>query len=511
MPSLNLLPKRRIILFIVKGLLVAIPVVFVVWLINYRFMLLTDVTQVYRPGNPRTDIAVRDRALIKTASTAPYDWIIDENAFAFRGTLPRATDAVRVRLDLAATKVPYLALTATGNSTNGEIKKIIHSSLLNALDWPTIRSDRLTLWQRPSVAATETTSAREIPRFASFDEFRAADVDSTRVGFVDLDEHSFVMPDKYEPRTEMQRLPNDLRGAMTILVFAANEDLTLNFAKTDMNYRTGRDPLTIRIRRTDMPADAPNRWLKTVTVRDDGITDRSRERGAEQDITVRFEDAPTGVYIVEFDCTDEVLIRRLRTPQQYLGFRDRVYLASGPVFTPDQGFSPLNVTTDARDLRLTTFHREGRQRVNVDGEVLDLMKPGLGATKTLEDEQTTFRVLRGDLVIEAKGLTTLAPFKLLAVGGRPINLAAKPNLDEFDYIVAPYIPNGEGVLQIDETFRTTDLNLKDGQVKFSLVAAGLRERQGTLGLQRLRLTYDRNPLPWDRIWTRVKKTVGGGT
>lgn len=497
---------------IVRWAVIVVPFVLLAYLVNQRFVVFSDAAVTYHPERPEGRIKTRDLALVRAASRDDNSWIINNDEFAFRAIMPRVVSNVRLELELTAKKIPYLLLTATG-AADGDWSKLLKSTTLDALDWNAQTEGEITLWQRPdrikesfSNSGKKTSQLSPVKQFPNQAAWRRGPVNPARVALLDLDQYAFFHPRNYSPRTTMRGLGTDIRGPQTIYAFAANEDIRIAFKKTDMNLKDGRDPLTVRVRRADSVVSDPNRWLWRREFPDDGLTNHRGTRGQAVTYDIVIPQVQAGMYVIEFVADDEVLIRDLKTSQQVFSFVNRLYLANGPIFTPGQTFKPLTVTTSIHQLRLWTFHNEGRQVVNVNGGALNIKNIRQPYDLNLKPISSTVNIPKGDMVIEGPGLITIPPFILPQPMGTSVSLTNELNLEPYDYLLAPYIPQPSEAVVFRYVFPTDTLNIKDKALKFSLRAAGLRQSDGQLALQRLRVTFDRGPFPWDKIWGKVKST-----
>lgn len=506
---------KRNVTRLVKVVVVMFPILALALIINGHLLLTPTVSYTYRPGQHIHVVGPANPAdLLKTQ--LPAVWKISKDSFPIKITIPRLIEAVRVRIRLDPGTQPYVTF-APSVKKGISPSSIIHAELLDSLDWQHVSNGRLTLWmrgnhpnQKPKNSRSKqngivmaTPPVRSNRLFSSIDDFRANVLSSDDIGVVGVDRMAAARVNGYSPSLTPVSIHHTLRGSHQLYVYAANETLQLSFDKIDLNRSKGTDGLVLRVARAEDVTTSSQAWLKTVTVGDDGVSSGNGPRGKAQPVRLEIPNAPPGVYLIDINTSEDVLLANLTSLQHFMSFSGRVFIANGLSYGQSK-FAPVIIRTNGSSITLAAQHAQGQQNLVVGGHkvvVQDVKKNHL--TTTLLGV-TTLTIPKGDITIASNESLSFDGTSLLPLGARNLNIASpKTDLSTFDYILADYLPLAKKMIVADRTFPLEELALKGKTLTFFINAPGLQADKHTLGLKDIRVTFIHGPFPWGKVWSKL--------
>ncbi|MEK7537373.1 MAG: hypothetical protein AAB619_00160, partial [Patescibacteria group bacterium] len=357
---INLLHRHSVyktVVRVAKVVMVIVPLALLADLINQSIFITPTLSYMYRPGRATRAVSpTAPTTLIRTAD-AKLRWRVTTDNFPFKVIIPRLIEAVRVRVRLQPGTQSYIALNAKAK-TDGDYSTIVSSAALDNLDWKHVSDGTMTLWMRDKRVSEEkivtgtgkkaktktVTTERTLKQYASINDFRSAPPDLNTVATAGYDRLAFASIPNYRPSSSPITLNHTFRGSHQFYVYAANENLRLSFDKIDLNRQPGADTLTVRVARADQLTSDSRRWLKTVTVADDGHTGPKGPRGAAQRVELTLPMVTAGTYFVEIATSEDVMFTNLTSAQRHLAFAGRVFLAEGPAYG-EPSFQPVQLVT----------------------------------------------------------------------------------------------------------------------------------------------------------------------
>lgn len=505
MPTPDVSPPR---LRVVRLLITLAPLLLAVWVVNQNFLLTPTVRVAFTPGAAggavRLDIP---EDLVASRSGGRLRWRLARDTVRFSVRVPRAIERLRLRVWLENTDQTLVAVSAQGRRGAGLLRQVLDHDFLNTLSWPRVREGSLTLWQRPA-PSPESREGAPLRQFASVQDFLAQPPDLARVGVVGLDPTELFRIPGYRPSETTLALPGRYRGRHALLVYVQSEPLRLVFAKRDLNRSVGADPATISVRRSGVV-------VHSVTVVDDGNSSADGRDGPAQEVRLELAGLADGLYRIEFEAGEDVVFDRFTTAQRFLAFSDRVFLAGGPAYG-ETAFQPVRFSVRASAVTVETPHREGLQRVTVNGVRSGLSRVKVPVTVTIPEGTGTVAVERDDVSLAVSGYLAPDPAQRFdlsdhvpaPVGAVDLGLDPKPAVDRLDYILAVYAPRETaGSLAAVLEYGGSQLQLTDGRARFSLQAPGLAAAGRVLRVERIEVELMRGPLPWNRIGPKLKNAL----
>lgn len=517
--SINFLNHRPVstnVSRLTRVALVVVPILILGWILNNNFLLTSSLSYSYRSGEAGRVVAPKTPTQLFKTADPKLRWRISVDNFLFNVTIPRLIEAVRVRVRLDAGTQPYVVLSAS-TKKGVEQSKIINAATLNTLDWKHVTQDGLTLWMRDKhiseqqvtegtgkkVVTKTITTERTVTPYDSVDAFRANPPDMSTVGLVGVERMAFATIKNYQPSATPVSIGHTLRGSHQLYVYAANETLKLTFDKIDLNRATGADSVTVRVTKVDDLTSSSRTWLKTVTVGDDGVTGKDGPQGKARSATIELPNVAPGVYHIDIETGEDVLLDNLTSNQQNLAFNGRVFIADGPAYA-EANFTPVKLITSGPTVTVAANHDQGKQDVTIAGKKITIKDVKVNHVASALQGTTTIDIPKGDIIVTSDELLSFGGFSLLPDGARGVDVSsAAPDFSAFDYILADYVPQKNSILDVDQTYMLRDLDLKEKTLTFSIDAPGLQASGATLGLKDIRVTMVRGHFPWDKIWKKL--------
>lgn len=487
-------------IWLVKFFIVLVPVALVMIIINRRTLLFGNSTVTFRPGQTYNLISLGVGQMVKTADPYPYNWIVQNDALNIYTWLPRVIPKVKLELRLPPTNAEYIALTA--KSTQGSVDQVhaVWSKMLNGLSWPRIQTGRLTVWKNPA--------AKDKAPFTSIEDIPIDQKDIRHFGFANLDPYIFDVPKDYRPGSEMYTAKTALRGSHTVYVYAANEDFEFAFTKVDRNFLKGDDEVRIRLLRAD--ASDQHHYLYDGKISDDGNRTNNGKAGRAQDVSVWVPKVRPGMYRMQIDCSDDVVLTQIRSRQKYVGFSHSMQLADGPSYRAvfgESGYESAKIITNTSTIDSSIVHADAAQSLKVEKNTYVFTKTKEVKTIELSGERTTITVPKPNLRFKiANGMITFSPFELPGVGGAVVDLYPPSTLHDITYLFADYIPktSTEDII-IRQEFAQSGLGINgQRQLTFTLDIPGLRQNGYHVGVKKISISYLPGPLDLQKVLRRLK-------
>jgi len=502
---------------LIKVAIIAVPVYLVLSLLNHHFFLTSKLQYSYRPGHGTQVVAPKTLAQLLKTADPQLPWRIGVDNFLFTVTIPRLIESVRVHVRLDPGTQPFVALETSGPKA-AATSKIISAVALDTLNWRHVSDGQITLWMRDkhisqkkvtqgagkNSSETVTTTEQSVKQYDSLANFRSQPPNPNIVGLVGLDRMTFIAPPSAKTSGAISVVNHTLRGSHQLYVYAVTNNLSLSFDKVDLNRAVGTDGISVHVGRVADQKASQRTWIKTIKVGDDGVSGKSGPRGKAQAVKVDVLDIEPGLYIVDIVASDDILIEKLTSNQEYLSFSNRVVLAEGPAFAQPT-FTPVSLLLNGETVVLSANHAQGKQDVQVAGQKVTVQDVKVNHTVNTLSGTTEVTIPKGDITVTTDGLLAFAGSALLPKGSDIADVSIPtPDFSKYDYIVADYQPRlVGGILEVDQTYAMNDLPLQGKTITFSIQSPGLQASSATLGLHDIRVTLERGPFPWDKIWKKL--------
>ena len=133
---------------IIKASFILLPVIFFAVLINHHIVITPHLSYAYRPGQkPKIIVPERLPSIVRTADP-DVGWKITSETFPFSVRFPRVLASIRIQTKLRNINQPLITFTAKGKEAAGDMQTIVHSTVLQNLDWKKVSDGQRTLWMR---------------------------------------------------------------------------------------------------------------------------------------------------------------------------------------------------------------------------------------------------------------------------------------------------------------------------------------------------------------------------
>jgi hypothetical protein len=267
-----------------------------------------------------------------------------------------------------------------------------------------------------------------------------------------------------------------LRGRHKLLVYVGEgEKLSFAFTFVGLDRVRGGDTVTLALKQDGKTVHEvamttekePPNWLA----------------GEIRELTLEKDGLQSGVYELEVQTTDEVMITRWVTPQHMHLFVDRLFLAGHEEYrreVPRIDTKPITVYLGGGSISASAKSSGAEQEIVIDDE----------AQEVFYQQVTTFYAGSGSKIVspknnvlfEQRGLyafdrDVLSDYVELHYTGEVIGLTS--TVDDVNYIIARYtspevVDAAKGIIRASATFDTTHLfNPKDRRLEFIIKAPGI--------------------------------------
>ncbi|GEM_PF-2083562 len=516
---MNHLPRQLTTTLRVLGLkiiLILVPVVGFFVLLNHHLLISPTLTYSYRPGHTIRVISPTSLATLIQSADPILHWRLTTDTFPFQVTVPRAIEKIRVHGELQPGSQTLVYLSAAG-AKGTQLRTLVSSTFLDTLAWKYVTDGTATLWMRDKRMTTEkkiegtgknkkevtSTWEKDIKQYPSVSAFKSNPPDLNTVATLGFDRFALIAFSDAKPDEGAITLPQVFRGSHQFYVYATGTELKISFDKIDRNRKNDSDPLTVRVVRAEDISSRNQAWLKTIKVKDDGITGGSGPKGKPQPVEITLPTPRPGAYLVQIETSEDVLFTNLSSSARRLSFQGRVFIAEGPAYG-EKDFRPLTLITNGSKLTFAPAHEQGKQDIFIAGKKYALKGVNVEVAVSGLKGITSTVINKPDIKITGDGLTTIAPAEIMpSVSPHPLDLSVPPNLDEIDYVLAEYQPRISKTITLDETYGWSELELKGKRFSFSLEMPGLKAADATLGMKELRATLIRGPIPWGKVWQKL--------
>lgn len=162
--------------------------------------------------------------------------------------------------------------------------------------------------------------------------------------------------------------PHVLRGTHTFNTVVDDAgSIYMGFKKRDLNWYSGSDDMIVKVKKD-------TRVVSEYFLTDDGVFDGEfgRPLRQSQELIIDLTNLEKGIYTIEVDTNEDVLITDIKTLNSKLVLTKEVFLANNEVYGLET--KPVNIYTYSPRVFVTTYHDTAKQTVNINGEDITLEK-----------------------------------------------------------------------------------------------------------------------------------------
>jgi hypothetical protein len=359
--------------------------------------------------------------------------------------------------------------------------KILNAPMLDNLKWNKIGSNT-TLYQKTS-------------NYKSLSEFYNKPPINKVIGTFDYSNNSFLQPDtklpNYTPSNTNTSIDVPLRGKTVMYAYLNHEPFNMTFTKKDLNWYADPDDVKISVYKQKS-------LVYETLIGDDGNTSGDHKQGQEKSVNIKNPGPGLpegGVYKIEVDSPNDVLITNITTNLHKIAFEGPLYVAGNHEVYSNvvKSTQPTTLSTNAQRINFKTDHDQSKI-TTVDKQVINIKKPKEVYTANNNTPLSNVGIPRSDMIVNGSGyfaftpdqFFTPIPFKVL-----PIN--SPEDIEQADYILTNYkTPKREGDWLVAE--REFDLNnamIHKGRLSWIINSPGLNENNGKVKYKQVEMTLSK--------------------
>lgn len=399
-----------------------------------------------------------------------YVTVVNEPVY-FSANVPDGYTSVDVAVEYRNNGQPVIELGAlTDIFSGGYDLRPFENAIIDALDWP----------------ATTDGDARVLAR-------NGDDIDDAERYQIATYHAELTEPYReigYTPLGTTHTVDVSLRGYHKFATYIKGETFRMTIGLMDMNRTEGRDDAVLRVWNENGEPMLERR------IDDDGITSDSQQNsGVPVAVELTGDGWPEGVYTVELSGTSDIFWRSITTPQRYVTFINRVYIADDVGYR--DGDHRTVFITNAKHVTFETFHADSAEEVVLGPYAVQLPASHEKVRYDVEERGLVEgSVDKGDVKMTGDGLFAFSRDTFF--NPYPVTMSAYTDLDALnvDYVYTSYEPPtdlGDGWSSASATFFLDGVYQQDGAATFLLSVPGIEERGATVDVRRITLTYHRTP------------------
>ena len=411
-------------------------------------------------------------------------------------TPPGNYESIDVDVWLDANDQPLVEFGATVNADAGQIDlKPMTNSVIDDLDWMEVSEGDLHLLQRSKDYESIDALLNDPPPLAQIATYN-----------YDLPEDE-NMPRAWTGGPGARMANASLRGFHEYTTVTDGRGLSISAEYMDMNRNPGADPVAIRVWQDgDLVAE--------VEAEDDGVERDTNVSLGRETISLDAPGLQEGLVKVELNAGNDVYWRRVEQNLPKMTFTKNVFVGDEVGYLDE----PREVVlyTDAQHMTFFTRHAEGVQTISVGDQKLEIAIPH--EHYNIENSNTgVTRVVipKGDMLVVTDGRVSFSrnaffnPF--------PVQLDDRTNLDKLgvNYVIAKYSEPekrgrwsvGEALFWLPALERESDTVygevLTDGSYRFVVSLPHVEEREASIDIHRIDMTFKREARTVGDILSRV--------
>ncbi len=494
----------KIILFIIRVVLAALPVFLFGWLVYKDLVVSGELVAGFDVKNLSpfiTTLRPNDRVSEpKKLNEIWYQQIINQPVY-FDVRLPRHFDSAKIKLVYQNLDQPIFQLGALVDFDRWLFDlKPVDNEILNFLysdkfHWSRVNSGNITLFQKNLNYNSVEDFLKNFPP-----------LNSVAVYNYELD-YDFKIPG-YSPAPGGLAVNKSLRGEHRLYTYLENEPLNYTFLIQDVNRHLGDDYLSIEI------YNKKNELIYSKFIADDGNATDNLKMFDVKEINVVIDDLPPGVYKVELITpSDDIFIRKIKTEQDYLVFINQIYLADDSGYVDENSLErsgPTFIWTDGHIISAETVHLEGLQEIAVGGQMLNIAETHKNFLLEAPYGLKPIVIPSSDLRLSTKGLFSFSRESYFKPTLSTLADGADFDRDQIDYVVASYNlpdrrPDGWQVAEID--FDVNKYYTADDRLHFVLSLPYFQSGERGINLAEIQVDLRRRPLLWNDIIKKIKTVL----
>jgi len=277
--------------------------------------------------------------------------------------------------------------------------------------WPAIRQGQTTLWQKQKKFATIEAFLNNLPNAKSIAVYNYNLSAPFQLG-------------DYWPTTTPKNFNYPIRGPFQFYTYIKDEALSFQFFIIDLNRNKDADPVELKLWQG-------NSLIKSVGLTDDGIEVDSGRVVPERRLELKAANLSEGAYRVEVVSNDDIVVKRIVTPQSKLSFINKVWFA-------DRGKVPIILDTDSQAVNIQTLNPAKFSQVRVGQNKVDINETYRQYSVITSERITSVVLPQDDMIISGDGVFSIAGDGYINPSFMKVGPDFYPGQRGIEYVIADY-------------------------------------------------------------------------
>ncbi|MDP3964093.1 MAG: hypothetical protein Q8Q20_00325 [bacterium] len=432
----------------------------------------------------------------------------------FDVAMPRSFTSATLTLEYANEGQPQVELGIQRSANEWDfLMKPIEHRYLDVPEWWKLHDESTgyTVVEVPPVPEADETLPERVPTptFTSVDEFLNAIGPEDRIAQYFTDVKKYIQDPDYVSAGESVSTDTALRGRHVFYTYIKDETLEITASFQDINRAFGPDRFHLNVYRGD------SELVASSTVEDDGVIGASGQGSAARAASISQNDLPEGIYRIEFDISDDLIIRDIQSSAHSFVASGSVFPVTNANYSPAIGdLSPAAnvIWTSSSALTFLTPHEEGFQEISVDGQPIRInelsqnyfWEAGVGQENQLHRVELPL----SDVQISGNGFFAFSEASFFEPAPNILPLRHNTDDNDFQFIVARDYTSPEILpdrwKKATQMFDLTQAYTEDNRLRFLISAPGISERPGTIKLRKITVELNRQPFSLSSVKDQIQ-------
>ena len=484
--------KRRTVIVVGKILILLAPVFLLGWVINVNVAPTGHVRIVQNVGQAsRGAIELEPAARLSDIETGSRQ-IIDQPVY-FSMKMPRSFETAKVTLEYQNQIQPLVELGVHRTvGTYDYLLKPFDVGLLRSGEWEFLHDDAQSLM----LAQKKTASGK---KYASVQDFTENIPRDSITAEYNIDYKKDYRLSDYQKSDAELNITTPLQGRHIFYTYIKDEPLNLNIVYQDINKNVGPDRFHLNIYYGD------TQRVQNVDRPDDGEEGATGSSSAEQDVAVNIPSLPEGIYRLEFDISDDLIIKKIHSTLHYFVVDQRIKVLE------NQNKEPIRLFSRADKFTVLPLSSAGHQSIAIDSQNIllnDLQIPAVSQiTGGQKNNLHTIILPQGNAMLTANGAFSFTSESCFYPASFLVRVSDVTDFSRLDYVLTkdftPPVMDGDW-LTGSQTFDLRKAYISDRTIKFEISAPGLAQRGAVLNVRKITIDLYRQPMTWTTLLTDLK-------